>query len=292
MKSLIIGMGIGELYKNVLTRLGSSVFTVDTNPEKNADYTNLEKAIEDHDHFDTVNICTPNFSHKTIAEKVAMHSKIVFIEKPGFKNSQEWLELVEKYSSTRFMMVKNNMWRDNIAELKNLANVSTKVEINWLRENCIPSPGSWFTNKDLSFGGVSRDLMPHLLSILVALNDNWQYSSKSSNESKQMWQLSDIKETDYGVINPNGTYNVDDFCSISYDQKWFLQASWRILSEEKSEINFYKDNTLIKSQTLGWCPENAYQNMIQQAIDNLNQKEFWKTQLEQDYWIHKQIEDL
>ena len=36
-RSLIIGMGIGELYKKVLTDLGHEVRTVDSDPKKNAD---------------------------------------------------------------------------------------------------------------------------------------------------------------------------------------------------------------------------------------------------------------
>jgi len=32
MKSLIVGMGIGQLYKSVLTELGHEVITVDQNP--------------------------------------------------------------------------------------------------------------------------------------------------------------------------------------------------------------------------------------------------------------------
>ena len=35
-----------------------------------------------------------------------------------------------------------------------------------------------------------------------------------------------------------------------------------------------------------------YKAMIENAVDNLNNNEFWKEQLEQDLWIHKQIEKL
>lgn len=292
MKSLIVGMGIGELYKKVLTDLGHTVFTVDLNPEKNSDYISVDQAIQDHNHFDTVNICTPNFSHKQITEKVAMYSKIVFIEKPGLKNSQEWVSLIKKYPNTRFMMVKNNMWRNNIDELKNLVTVSSRIEINWLRENCIPSPGSWFTNKDFAFGGASRDLMPHLLSIFISLNHNWNDTVKTFTESKQMWQLKDINSTEYGTIYSNGVYNVDDFCSICYENRWILQACWRNLQENKSEINFYQGNTLIKTEPLGWCPEYAYCNMIKDAISNINCDKFWSNQFQQDVWIHNQVECL
>ena len=41
---------------------------------------------------------------------------------------------------------------------------------------------------------------------------------------------------------------------------------------------------------LGLCPEIAYKQMIETAIANLNNKDFWNTQLEQDLWIHKMID--
>ena len=40
MKSLVIGMGIGNLYHEVLTNLGYEIVTVDQDATKNADFTN------------------------------------------------------------------------------------------------------------------------------------------------------------------------------------------------------------------------------------------------------------
>jgi predicted dehydrogenase len=79
MKSLVIGMGIGQLYKTVLTNLNAEVITVDPDISKKSDFPTVESAIYAHVKFDTVHICTPNFTHMEIAMKVAPHSKIVFI---------------------------------------------------------------------------------------------------------------------------------------------------------------------------------------------------------------------
>ena len=43
---------------------------------------------------------------------------------------------------------------------------------------------------------------------------------------------------------------------------------------------------------LGLCPGEAYKAMIQKAMSNLNNNTFWQDQLEQDIWIHEQIEFL
>ena len=287
MKSLIIGMGIGELYKIVLTQLDAEVITVDTNPDKNADFAKVEDALVAHGFFDTVNICTPNFTHAQLTQQVAPYSKIVFVEKPGFKNSTEWSDILSQYPDTRIMMVKNNMWRDNIGEMQLLSEQSNTVDIKWIRKNCIPHPGSWFTTKELAYGGVSRDLVPHLLSLYIALNPDWHSTTASNSIVGQRWTLSEIDSTEYGDINYNGIYDVDDNVEMLFGDKWRVQADWRDLTLEESCVKF-NSSTI----DLGWCPELAFSNMIQDAIKNADNGDFWQEQQKQDVWIHKQIEAL
>tara|TARA_B100000780_G_scaffold275372_1_gene241868 strand:- start:989 stop:1852 length:864 start_codon:yes stop_codon:yes gene_type:complete len=287
MKSLIIGMGIGELYKSVLTQLDAEVITVDTNPDKNADFAKVEDALVAHGFFDTVNICTPNFTHAQLTQQVAPYSKIVFVEKPGFKNSTEWSDILSQHPDTRIMMVKNNMWRDNIGEMQLLSEQSNTVDIKWIRKNCIPHPGSWFTTKELAYGGVSRDLVPHLLSLYIALNPDWHSTTASNSIVGQRWTLSEIDSTEYGDINYNGIYDVDDNVEMLFGDKWRVQADWRDLTLEESCVKF-NSSTI----DLGWCPELAFSNMIQDAIKNADNGDFWQEQQKQDVWIHKQIEAL
>jgi predicted dehydrogenase len=189
-------------------------------------------------------------------------------------------------------MVKNNMWRNNIAELAELASQAKTVKIRWIRKNCIPSPGSWFTTKKLAFGGVSRDLMPHLLSLYVAMNPDWKRENVSGQTAMQCWELKDIDSTDYGVVDPTGTYNVDDMCVINFGNKWRLAANWRSQDEEDSSIVFVMPDNAIEQFELGWCPEEAYHNMIVDAIDNMYNSEFWLKQYAVDTWIHERIENL
>jgi predicted dehydrogenase len=292
MKSLIIGMGIGQLYKSVLSTLGHEIVTVDMDASKEADFLTVDDAIKESAVFDTVHICTPNFTHIKIARKVAAVSKIVFIEKPGVATADAWSQLVNDYPATRFMMVKNNMWRDNIAELQQKASVARDVDIEWIRRNCIPSPGSWFTTRNLAFGGVSRDLMPHLLSLYIALNPEWRNEKVNGTMALQSWLLEDIESTEYGTVNPNGTYDVDDQCNIHFGNKWALRANWRSMDTERSAITFINQDNSRDVFELGWCPEEAYLNMIKDAIANLNNSDFWKEQLAIDLWIHERIETL
>lgn len=292
MKSLIVGMGIGQLYKSVLTQLGHEVCTVDTDINKGADFPSIAPAILMNGNFDTVHICTPNFTHLELAIKLAPISKIIFIEKPGLINRNEWAKLCKRFPRTRFMMVKNNMWRENITELQAKAKVAKNVDIEWIRRNCIPSPGSWFTTRKLAFGGVSRDLMPHLLSLYIALNPDWRIDPLNGVASLQNWLLEDIESTDYGTVYPDGTYDVDDQCNIGFTNKWYLRANWRSMDTERSAITFINQDNSRDVFELGWCPEEAYLNMIKDAIENLNNDEYWKVQLEIDLWIHERIENL
>ena len=294
MKSLIIGLGFGQaVYRPVLTQLGYEVITVDMDTSKGADFSSIDDAIRVHSKFDTVNICTPNFTHVKLARKVAALSKIVFVEKPGVANSEAWRQLCVDYPDTRFMMVKNNQYRDTIEQFKILADQSHTVRLVWNNKNRIPNPGSWFTTKDLAFGGVSRDLMPHMLSYYVALTDHTK-GNKLYATAVQRHSLDSITDTDYGVVNKNGTYDVDDFCEFEFkngNTTWVLTANWKDNKADDVHISFETSNNIAKF-VLGLCPEEAYKSMIENAVNNLNNDIFWKEQLQQDLWIHRQIENL
>jgi predicted dehydrogenase len=289
-KALIIGLGFGQaVYLPVLTELGYQVITVDMNTSKGADFSNLDDAIRVHGKFDTVNICTPNFTHVKLARKVAALSSIIFIEKPGVANSEAWAQLVRDYPATRFMMVKNNQYRDTIEQFKTLADQSHTVRVVWNNKNRIPNPGSWFTTKDLAFGGVSRDLIPHMLSYYVALTD-YTKGNKLYGNAIQRHELEDLIDTDYGSVDHDGTYNVDDFCEFEFsnnNKKWILTANWK--DDQADDVYISFDDVKF---TLGLCPESAYKAMVENAVANLNNDMFWKEQLQQDLWIHRQIENL
>ena len=75
MRSLIIGMGIGQLYKNVLTELDHEITTFDTDVSKNADVTTFEDAILQGP-FDTVHICTPNLPIFQLQKKLHLMQKL------------------------------------------------------------------------------------------------------------------------------------------------------------------------------------------------------------------------
>ena len=291
MRSLIIGMGIGNLYEEVLADLGHTIVTVDSDPNKQADYTDLRDALNTK--YDTVHICTPNFTHETIARQVADHASIVFIEKPGVIDEQSWTRLVTDCPNTRFMMVKNNQFRANIEELRALASQSNYVEIKWINNNRVPNPGTWFTTKKLAYGGVSRDLMTHLLSLFQELDTYTFWPSVIHKQATQKHSLLEVSDTDYGNVNKDGIYDVDDFCEYvlySNDKEWRLVADWRGLNGDDIGIDFHMPDGTIKRFDLGLCPAGAYQTMIRQAVANIDNDNWWHQQYMKDCWIHRMVE--
>jgi len=293
MKSLVVGMGIGQLYKQVLEELGIEVITVDNDISKGANFPTVESAVVAYGPFDTVHICTPNFTHYELAVKLAKHTKILFMDKPGVSNGEAWADLVNMFPKTRFMMVKNNMWRDNIAEMRECVADSRAVKIKWINKNRIPGPGTWFTTKKLAFGGVSRDLMPHLLSLYIALNDNWEDAQITGQEARQIHTLDNIQDTEYGAVKRDGVYDVDDLCKIKYMQNgrvWKMEANWADGVADNRAVEFEMADGTVKRFELGLCPEEAYKNMIDCAISNISNDAFWQRQFAQDMWIHDRIQ--
>ena len=293
-KAIVVGLGMGQQYALWLTEMGYDVYTVDVDPSKAASYTDVAVALGHHPQVDIAYIGTPNWTHESIAKQVAPHSKLVLIEKPGLRYSSNWQQLIASYPDTRIMMVKNNQFRSEIKQFKQLADQSERVYVRWNNANRIPHPGSWFTTKDKSFGGVSRDLMPHMLSYYCALTD-YKQGAKIKSTATQRYELKDITNTDYGSVNPNGTYDVDDFCHFEFKSgrtTWILTANWRTnLDHDDSSISFDMKSSAVRHE-LGLCPGEAYKAMIEKAMTNLNNSEFWGEQLEQDLWIHQQIEYL
>ena len=296
MKSLVVGLGFGQLYVDILKRMGHEVITVDINPDANGDFTELTTAISAHAPFDTAHICVPNHLHYKTALKLAEHTKIVFVEKPGVETINHWRLLTNLNKSTRFMKTKNNQWRNNIKDITKNCEASDLIQINWVNKNRIPGPGTWFTDKSKAFGGVSRDLLPHLMSIMMSVNKNtYQDFKVKKYHTEQRWNLSDCTGTDYGVVNENGVYDVDDSATMELtdgNKTYILYANWKNNLHDDMAIHFYKDGeSHLESISLGLCPEQAYEEMIKNSLIHLEDDMFWNNQLEQDLYIQEKIND-
>ena len=271
MKALLAGFGgIGaNVYYPELKKLGYEVYILDALAQN----VNFRDVMVINNSFDLAVVCTPNFTHSKIAERLAYTgTKRIFIEKPGVEHSLTWRNLVETYPNTKFHMVKNNMYRDNYGDIFRMINTKELigVDINWLNDNRIPNPGSWFTTKATAFGGISRDLMPHLYCFAIKLFGLQALSdAKIEQACYQRWDLASISSTDYGQVYPHGTYNVDDNALVATkigNVTLRMNASWKEGYNKQSITLFFKDGTTYEWE-FGLCPAEAYGKMLQDTTD-------------------------
>lgn len=296
--SLVVGLGFGNLYVDVLKKMGHRVVTVDGNPERQADYTDLKDALDFKLDYDTVHICTPNHTHEQLAKLASMNARVVMVEKPGVESAQAWHNMAQQNGQMKIVMTKNNQLRHIWPQLRSVirSNPPKTIRINWINKNRVPQPGSWFTDKSKAFGGVSRDLMPHLLSMVCVLfPEDWHLLKLKKRILKQKHTLAKLTDTDYGVVNAEGVYDVDDYCQLKYQHPTknidiILTADWK--SDEEDDIAIHFDHSGKTTSTpLGLCPESCYRKMIEQVIqmDGYYDQPFWDEQFCQDVWIHEQV---
>lgn len=300
MKALVVGLGMGNLYAKILKDKAATVITVDQDADRCADYTSLAECLDAHQKsFDISIICTPNFTHYSLAQQVAPHTAVLLVDKPGCKTADEWQQLVENHGSTRIMMIKNNMWRQDADKFQQYAQDSKEVDLCWINQNRVPKPGSWFTDSQRAYSGVSRDLVPHLLSIYACMEPlRFSMSQPYDIRWRQRWQLSDLQDSDYGSVIDHGIYDVDDVIEfkISHINKdtgkfkdYYITADWRSNQQQDIACHYRGVDTKIDME-LGLCPEEAYADMIDKALENRNNQSWWQHQYHVDHWIHKTID--
>lgn len=285
---LIVGLGIGSMYERIIRESElCNVHTLDIDPEKLPDFITSEQVKEycniqgEHFTFDLIIVSVPNYLHESVVDDLKEYGRLFLVDKPGFQTKERW---AEKLKSVKMVMVKNNIYRNEIFELKK--NIPDTMIISWTNKNRIPNPGSWFTTKEKAFGGVSRDLMPHLLSIYFFVYGILRIFVRGN--VNQYFRLQDIDSTDYGFVNKNGIYNVDDHCSIIF-RNAALYASW------KDATGLLKDDFFILESgetvlNLGLCPEYAYLRMIEDMLTLSDERYEWHNQI--DLKIHSILDLL
>lgn len=272
MKALLAGYGgIGaNVYYPELQKLGYEVSILD-NKVSNVTY---KSHSEIKTKFDIAVICLPNFLHEPVAKKIAeTGTKRIFIEKPGLESSRNWWNLHDTFPETKFHLVKNNLYRMDYGRITEF--LKTKdiigVDIQWINDNRIPSPGSWFTDKKKSFGGVSRDLMPHMYCFAVKIfGQQTMATTELKFSTSQRWNLQSITSTDYGTVDPKGIYDVDDVATATGEideVSLKMYAAWKDGYNKQSITLYFRDGTTYEWD-FGLCPADAYGLMLQDETDS------------------------
>jgi len=286
--ALVVGLGIGSMYRRILLENGVTFGRVDTvDPNvSSATYKSIEECRGNK--YDMVVIATPNYLHESCARTAARLNltNLIVVDKPGFESHSAWKRFKEDYPNIRLQMVKNNLFRQEITKWKNIP--YDYLEISWCNKNRIPKPGSWFTDKKRAFGGVSRDLIPHLLHIYAAVNG---FEPIEWCEKYQSKTLDNIDSTDYGEVEKDGIYDVDDFCHIGF-LNGEVVADWCSGKKDKIEIAFCKNSGIVSVkiiENLGLCPEYAYDRMFKKFL-YMTENEHKNYELLDD-WVYITLEE-
>jgi predicted dehydrogenase len=178
---------------------------------------------------DGVIIATPNFSHVDYSLKALKHGIHVLCEKPVALHAEEVREIIDVGKKYNALYIPGfvNRWRQDIQNIYNVVysgNIGDikSIDAGWLRKIGVPRPGTWFTNKELSGGGVLVDLGSHVLDICLMLlgdrrpisyelttslyNNNKMKSTSPANWFKMDYSNKlpiDVEDTAYATINYN-----------------------------------------------------------------------------------------
>jgi predicted dehydrogenase len=136
-------------------------------------YDAAEKLLTEEKDQQAVSICVPNKFHAPRAIAAARAGKHIFCEKPPALNASEAKQMAEAASAGKvhLMFDFNNRARPEAAALKRYIDDGTAGTINsaqglWVRRCGIPGYGGWFTQKTLSGGGPTIDLL-HMLDLAL-----------------------------------------------------------------------------------------------------------------------------
>lgn len=128
---------------------------------------------------DAVIIATPNMTHARYSFEALKHGIHVLCEKPVAIHSDEVKQMLDTAEEQKrlFMPCFVNRFRYDVLKIRELVQSNRigdvfGIEAGWVRRAGIPRPGTWFTNKAYSGGGVLIDLGSHIIDIcLMILGD-------------------------------------------------------------------------------------------------------------------------
>lgn len=133
---------------------------------------------------DGIIIATPNATHAPYTLEALRRRIGVLCEKPVALKSSEVDEIIKVCKEKRVVYVPGfvNRSRTDIRKMYSVIRDGKigdirLVSAGWLRKNGVPRPGTWFTNRRLSGGGVLVDLGSHVIDICLMLLGNKKLKS-------------------------------------------------------------------------------------------------------------------
>ncbi|WP_240421297.1 Gfo/Idh/MocA family protein [Paenibacillus periandrae] len=210
-------------------------------------YTNYTVML-DREQLDLVSVCTPNLFHADISIYALNRGVHVHCEKPlaiSAVDSQKILDAKRK-SGKMLMIGLNNRMTNEAVFIKqyidegNLGDIY-QAKAGWRRRSGIPGRGTWFTNKQLSGGGVMVDLGVHYLDLVLYLMGNPE-PSYITGSTRRTYDHTNLRNRNGYAGNPNGIFDVED-SAVGYLQ---LKNGGAVSFEFSWASNIEKDTTFIE----------------------------------------------
>ncbi|MBW7476501.1 Gfo/Idh/MocA family oxidoreductase [Paenibacillus oenotherae] len=127
---------------------------------------------------DAVIICTPNATHTPLCVQFLKHNISVLCEKPLATSVQDAQQICRAAAASNGVLLTGfvNRYRGDVQRMKScllegVTGAVQTIEAGWTRRMGVPRPGSWFTQKELSGGGVLHDLGSHMIDMMLYLLD-------------------------------------------------------------------------------------------------------------------------
>lgn len=126
---------------------------------------------------DAVIIALPNYLHRQAVELAANRGVAVLCEKPLATTIEDARAMVAAMNKAKLPLAMSlpRRWRASLQHMDQLCQSGffgdiVSVEVRMSRRAGIPGIGSWFTQRELSGGGVLADLGPHVLDMAMWLS--------------------------------------------------------------------------------------------------------------------------
>jgi predicted dehydrogenase len=198
-------------------------------------YTDYQEMIR-REEIDAVIVCVPNYLHAPVTLAALAAGKHVLCEKPMATSVEQAEAMAETARRTGnvLMVAHNNRFRGTSLKLKQMMEQGAlghvyHAKAGWVRRKGIPGWGSWFTQREFAGGGALIDIGVHVLDLALWLLG---YPRPVSVYGKTYAHFGTERKalSPYGVIQPNGTFDVEDFATalITFDNgaTLALDAGW------------------------------------------------------------------
>lgn len=224
---------------------------------------------------DAVVITTPNYTHAKYALEALENGKHVLCEKPFTVLSSETEKIIKIAQKNRRVVIPGfvSRFRDDVKKmyeivLNNVGKIR-RVEAGWIRKAGVPRPGTWFTSKELSGGGVLIDLGSHIIDLCLMLTGTKEikdislltsYNYLKNSASSARWFTADYAYSLPIDVEDNAVADIE-FCDRTKIQ---VKLSWSApVRGDQTYFSIFGDDGVVELKTLfGFSNQRLWQDDI------------------------------